>query len=89
MGRFRRTIALKYPARCADCGADLPAGSLAVYYGARKVYGRGCHSDSRPARSYRAPRVSGPCEDAPCCGCCGPHTGGYGDPYAYTDNLPD
>jgi hypothetical protein len=39
-----RTITLKFEGRCADCGAALPVGSRARYYGRGKVYGIGCHS---------------------------------------------
>lgn len=38
-----RTMAIKYPANCADCGAYLPAGTLARLYGRGKVYGMKCH----------------------------------------------
>ena len=47
-----RTINLKRPAICADCGADLPAGTRARYYGPRKIYGTECHSAKR--RKYPA-----------------------------------
>ncbi len=40
-----RTIRLRYPARCADCGAELPQGAKAKYYGPRRVYGIGCHAN--------------------------------------------
>jgi len=39
-------ITLRYSATCADCGAHLPAGTLAQYYGRGLAYGReGCHDD--------------------------------------------
>lgn len=41
-----KTIRLRYPARCADCGSYLCVGSLAAYYGPGRVFGRGCHSVS-------------------------------------------
>lgn len=92
-----KTITLKYPARCADpsCGASLEAGTLAVWYGRGRVYGRGCHADKRgPGRAstgggklvwWEGKQVRGTrCEDAPCCGCCGP---GSDDP-AYHESDP-
>lgn len=45
-----RKITLKYPAECKDCGAALPAGSKARYYGKGRVYGVGCHPDTRETR---------------------------------------
>ena len=44
-----RRITLKYPATCKECGADLPAGVLARYYGKGRVYGIDCHEDTRTA----------------------------------------
>ncbi len=41
---MRGIITLKYPATCADCGASLPAGSRARWYGRGRVYGVDCHS---------------------------------------------
>lgn len=38
-----KTITLKFPGRCADCGADLPVGSKARWYGRGRVFGIGCH----------------------------------------------
>jgi hypothetical protein len=43
-----KTLTLKYDAKCKDCGADLPAGSKARYYGRGRIYGIGCHEDTRP-----------------------------------------
>ncbi len=40
-----RLITLKYEAVCADCGAELPAGIQARWYGRGRIYGRGCHSE--------------------------------------------
>lgn len=39
-----KTITLKYAGVCADCGARLPAGSRARWYGRGKVYGLTCHA---------------------------------------------
>ena len=36
-------ITLKFDARCKDCGAQLPAGTVARWYGRGRVYGIGCH----------------------------------------------
>ena len=41
----KRVITLRYAATCRDCGAHLPVGSRARYYGRGKVYGVNCHSD--------------------------------------------
>lgn len=41
-----RVIALKWAAKCSDCGAELPAGTKAKFYGRGKIYGIGCHSPS-------------------------------------------
>ena len=38
-----RSIELRWPTVCADCGTSLPTGSRAVYYGPGRVFGRGCH----------------------------------------------
>jgi len=36
-----RTITLKFPGTCADCGTKLAAGELARWYGRGRVYGIG------------------------------------------------
>ena len=75
----KRIISLRYPAVCADCGASLPAGSPARFYGRGRVYGTECHSPSgsgsgpEPARVYTFETSGGSftrcdCEDYPCCG---------------------
>ena len=38
-----RTITLRYPATCRDCGAKLAKGARARYYGRGRVYGIDCH----------------------------------------------
>ena len=65
-----RRITLKYPATCKECGADLPAGIKARYYGKGRVYGIDCHEDTRGQRPAKRSRVvvSTRCEDYPCCG---------------------
>lgn len=78
-----KTITLKFEGKCADsnCGAILPVGSKAKWYGRGRVYGIGCHSAPQTGRKvnyYYSPttggewsqNASGRCEDAPCCGCC-------------------
>ena len=45
-----RSITLKYQATCRDCGAGLPEGTEARYYGRGRVYGLDCH-DKRGGRS--------------------------------------
>ena len=44
---MKRIIKLKYAAKCKECGADLPAGSKARYYGRGIVYGVECHADTK------------------------------------------
>ena len=60
-----RVIKLKYSAKCKECGADLPVGSRARYYGRGKIYGSDCHSrrskfetDSQVIDAYREGRLS-------------------------------
>jgi len=81
-----RTITLKFPGTCRDCGSALGIGALARWYGRGRVYGIGCHpkpgvivddNDGLRWDSRRGAAVwaNGMCEDAPCCGCCGPNAG--------------
>lgn len=37
------TIVTKYDGKCADCGAVVPAGATARYYGRNRLYGTTCH----------------------------------------------
>jgi len=41
-----KTLSLRFSATCRDCGAHLPAGTKARYYGRGKVYGLSCHTRS-------------------------------------------
>ena len=78
-----RTITLKFPGTCRDCGTRHAAGELARWYGRGRVYGIGCPAKPGAAdagiqwASRRGAAVwgNGICEDAPCCGCCGPNAG--------------
>ena len=82
-----RTITLKFPGTCRDCGSGLAVGALARWYGRGRVYGIGCHAKPGEAgeadggglrwdaRRGVAVRGDGMCEDAPCCGCCRPNAG--------------
>lgn len=45
-----RVLTLKYATVCADCGAALPVGSKARYYGPGKTYGTECHAGASPRR---------------------------------------
>jgi hypothetical protein len=38
-----RIITTSYPGICADCGATIPEGAEARYYGRGRIYGIGCH----------------------------------------------
>jgi len=51
-----KTITLKWPATCADCGADLPVGTRARYYGRGRVYGIECHEQNPRQNGRRAKR---------------------------------
>lgn len=54
-----RTITLRHPARCADCGAELNPGGKAKCYPGGKVYGIGCHAKpTNPNGSSRLPRAT-------------------------------
>jgi hypothetical protein len=49
-------MTLKYDSTCADCGADLPAGSEARGYKQRGkwiFYGTECHEDTRTSSERR------------------------------------
>ncbi len=52
-----QVIRLKYDAKCADCGARLPAGTQARIYerqdGTRVIYGLNCHGYRGKARTGR------------------------------------
>ena len=74
-----KIITLKYAGKCADCGASLPAGTRAKWYGRGRVYGLDCHERTYNTRDGRKPKVSSfttsggtftrcNCEDYPCCG---------------------
>lgn len=41
-----KEIELKFPATCKDCGAKLPVGAKARYYGPGRIYGMDCHQQS-------------------------------------------
>ena len=67
-GQMPRTITTNYDGSCADCGAALPAGSKARYYGRGKLYGVTCHGDSTDTDNGDDYSFGGRCEDYPCCG---------------------
>lgn len=85
----------KYPGTCTGCGHHVAAGAgRAFKLGTRWAVSHNgtCSTTRNPVamprragheRSYK--EVHGRCEDAPCCGCCGPGSGesdymtGYGD----------
>jgi ribosomal protein L37AE/L43A len=54
-----KIISLKWPATCSDCGAKLPAGAKARWYGKGHVYGTTCHARDE----HSAPAVNGPVSD--------------------------
>ena len=50
-----RNLITKYTGTCADCGAELPTGSKARYYGRGRLYGVDCHEDT--AKTTTAPPI--------------------------------
>lgn len=72
-----RTMKARKRSDCPGCGSTIKPGERIVKpTGAR--YWTCCGSDSQPRygitqSGYRAYRSNGMCEDAPCCGCCGPN----------------
>jgi hypothetical protein len=50
-----KTLTLKREAVCADCGATLPAGARARYYGPKHIYGLECH-EQKPYVNTNAKR---------------------------------
>jgi hypothetical protein len=50
-----RNLITKYTGTCADCGAELPTGSKARYYGRGRLYGVDCHEDT--AKTSTAPPI--------------------------------
>jgi hypothetical protein len=53
--QMAKKITLKYEAECKDCGALLAAGTLARYYGRGRIYGIGCHEDTRKTNGNGRP----------------------------------
>ena len=47
------TITLRRDDTCRDCGAELPAGSRARYYGRGQSYGLSCHEATPEQREQR------------------------------------
>ncbi|MBA7515791.1 hypothetical protein ES705_07850 [subsurface metagenome] len=52
-----KVITLQRPAVCADCGAELPAGTKARYYSADRIY---CESHDEPAAGETAAKPARP-----------------------------
>ena len=76
-----RTITMKFAGTCKACATPLPAGTRARWTGRGKVFGLRCHAQAADVvygidglrwERGRAVQANGMCEDAPCCGCCGP-----------------
>ncbi len=57
--RRRKTITLKFEAKCRECGTLLPVGTTARWYGRGRVYGMGCHEDTRGATITHDPMEEG------------------------------
>ena len=51
-----RNLITKYTGTCADCGAELPTGSKARYYGRGRLYGEDYHGAAYPGRVDRSRR---------------------------------
>lgn len=84
----------RYPGTCTRCGGDVRPGegTISKPRGARRYNVKHVDCDGDGGLILQGGRYkrfrNGPCEDAPCCGCCGPHSGGYGDPYINYDRDP-
>lgn len=52
-----RGITLKYDGECADCGAFLPKGTTARWYGRGRLYGYTCHTNARPTEDRAQDKV--------------------------------
>ena len=65
-----KIITLKYAGRCTDCGASLPVGARAKWYGRGRVYGLDCHARDYGVYASDGRKIgsSCSCEDYPCCG---------------------
>jgi len=46
-------ITLRRADTCRDCGAELPAGSRARYYGRGRIYGTTCHEQGDEVIEHR------------------------------------
>ena len=55
--RGGRRITLKYSGTCADCGAFLPVGATARWYGRGRVYGLTCHANSAETAKPKTSQV--------------------------------
>ena len=53
--RGGRRIILKFPGTCADCGAALPVGSTARWYGRGRIYGLSCHAQEAKPETQPVP----------------------------------
>jgi hypothetical protein len=77
MARFNNSYA-RYLVRCVACGRNTNKTFAAANGGKCKACATGVERvDTRTEHR----RKHGRCEDAPCCGCCGPQ--GDGDYYGY------
>lgn len=63
-----RARPLRWAATCADCGARLEPGDLAVFYGRGRVFGRRCHTraDEVPPVHLVPPPIPGVRDFVPC-----------------------
>jgi len=60
-----RKITLKYDAECKDCGAVLPAGTSARWYGRGRIYGNDCHENQHTPGNPSGASISSPPAPAP------------------------
>ena len=78
-----KKLRLRWAAKCRDCGADRPAGTLAKWYGRGRVYGIDCH-DRNGASTGRTGNV-GEALRRQANGACAGEVASLVDPYgAYT-----
>ncbi len=84
----KSSMVSKFSSKCRGCGGQIRKGEMIVKNQNKVWVCANCGDGQATAApgyaigartSYRSRRGNGMCEDAPCCGCCGPQ--GDGDYY--------
>lgn len=70
-----RQMTARYRGTCRGCGARIQPGDQILYGGRGNTTCLDCNGEAREL-TYK--QRYGRCEDAPCCGCCGPYGDGGG-----------